>query len=214
MRALAPGGVLSVTLWNKEEPPKSVLKLYATMAAAGARSRSGRSRRFVLRRLLLPLDRDGAVQARRLHADEIAKLRKHTRDMSFDEIYSPGFSFDASQTDATLDGYVAADFRRRGRRSPRLGERRRGAATAPPTIDARAAVRQGRRQRLARHRDGRLAWHTLIAGDWPDIAKRYVFDTRALTNDAPYFAAYVKTGDLPARHSTGSNSCRTSGAIC
>src|SRR5271157_5013336 len=34
MRALAPGGVLSVTLWNKEEPPKSVLKLYATMAAA------------------------------------------------------------------------------------------------------------------------------------------------------------------------------------
>ena len=34
MRALKPGGVLSVTLWNKEEPPKSVLKLYATMAAA------------------------------------------------------------------------------------------------------------------------------------------------------------------------------------
>ncbi len=34
MRALASGGVLSVTLWNKEEPPKSVLKLYATMAAA------------------------------------------------------------------------------------------------------------------------------------------------------------------------------------
>ena len=39
MRALAPGGVLSVTLWNKEEPPKSVLKLYATMAAA---ARDGR----------------------------------------------------------------------------------------------------------------------------------------------------------------------------
>ena len=34
MRALADGGVLAVTIWNKEEPPKSVLKLYATMAAA------------------------------------------------------------------------------------------------------------------------------------------------------------------------------------
>ena len=34
MRALKDGGVLSVTLWNKEEPPKSVLKLYTTMAAA------------------------------------------------------------------------------------------------------------------------------------------------------------------------------------
>lgn len=34
MRALAPGGVLAITLWNKEEPPKSVLKLYATVAEA------------------------------------------------------------------------------------------------------------------------------------------------------------------------------------
>src|SRR6478672_4622973 len=32
MRALRDGGVLSVTMWNKEEPPKSVLKLYTTMA--------------------------------------------------------------------------------------------------------------------------------------------------------------------------------------
>ena len=44
---------------------------------------------------------------------------------------------------------------------------------------------------------GRLAWHALIAGGWPEVAPRYVFNTRALTNDAPYFAAYVKTGDLP-----------------
>ena len=44
---------------------------------------------------------------------------------------------------------------------------------------------------------GRLAWHTLVNGGWPKIADRYVFDTRKLTNDAPYFAAYVKTKDLP-----------------
>jgi hypothetical protein len=43
---------------------------------------------------------------------------------------------------------------------------------------------------------GRLAWHALISGQWPEIADRYVFNTRALTNDAPYFAAYVKTADL------------------
>ena len=44
---------------------------------------------------------------------------------------------------------------------------------------------------------GRLAWHALVNGGWPEIADRYVFDTRKLTNDAPYFAAYVKTKDLP-----------------
>ena len=63
---------------------------------------------------------------------------------------------------------------------------------------------------------GRLAWHTLVNGGWAEIAQRYVFDTRKLTNDAPYFAAYVKTKDLPQVLSTptGSNRCRTSGAIC
>ena len=44
---------------------------------------------------------------------------------------------------------------------------------------------------------GRLAWDALVKGEWPGIVKRYVFDARALTNDAPYFAAYVKTADLP-----------------
>jgi len=44
---------------------------------------------------------------------------------------------------------------------------------------------------------GRLAWHTLINGGWREVADRYVFNTRKLTNDAPYFAAYVKTKDLP-----------------
>ena len=34
-------------------------------------------------------------------------------------------------------------------------------------------------------------------GGWDDVTDRYVFDTRALTNDRPYFAAYVKTRDLP-----------------
>ena len=44
---------------------------------------------------------------------------------------------------------------------------------------------------------GQLAWHHLVHGGWDDIADRYVFDTRPLTNKRPYFAAYVKPGDLP-----------------
>ena len=44
---------------------------------------------------------------------------------------------------------------------------------------------------------GQLAWHHLVHGGWDDIAARYVFDTRPLTNNRPYFAAYVKPGDLP-----------------
>ncbi len=35
-------------------------------------------------------------------AGEIATLRKYTHDLSFDEIYSPGYFYDGSQTDRTL----------------------------------------------------------------------------------------------------------------
>jgi hypothetical protein len=44
---------------------------------------------------------------------------------------------------------------------------------------------------------GQLAWHSLVHGGWDEIADQYVFDTRMLTNKRPYFAAYVKPGDLP-----------------
>jgi spermidine synthase len=203
MRALADGGVLSVTLWNKEEPPKSVLKLYATMAAAARDvdpahladsffvSSSYLSTATVL------FKRGGFT------ADEIDKLRKHTHDMSFDEIYSPGLFYDGTQTDRTLTGYVAQIF---------SGAAGGPAAPIPTDAQANAADPTGPADPTAPSDDpsagadngvlpatvmGRLAWHSLINGEWPAIARRYVFDTRLLTNDAPYFAAYVKTADLP-----------------
>ena len=190
MRALADGGVLSVTLWNKEEPPKSVLKLYATMAAAARDvdpahmadsffvSSSYLSTATVL------FKRGGFT------AEEIDKLRKHTHDMSFDEIYSPGLFYDGTQTDRTLDGYVAQIF------SGAAG----GPAAPIPATDAQAAAdptapadptgpadATGPGDGPGANADngvlpatvmGRLAWHSLINGEWPTIAKRYVFDTR------------------------------------
>ena len=43
----------------------------------------------------------------------------------------------------------------------------------------------------------RLAWQALIHGGWQDMADRYVFDARELSNNRAYFAAYVKPQDLP-----------------
>jgi spermidine synthase len=196
MRALAPGGVLSVTLWNKEEPPKSVLKLYATMAGAAREVDPAHLANsfFVASSYLSTatvLYKKGGFTP-----EEIEKLRAHTRAMSFDEIYSPGLAYDPSQTDSTLAGYVEQIF---------------GAAAGPPAAppagggpDASTgadddAAPSGKSDDgvLPATVMGRLAWHALIAGKWPEIADRYVFNTRALTNDAPYFAAYVKTADLP-----------------
>ncbi len=209
MRALKPNGVLSVTLWNKEEPPKSILKLYATMAAA-AREAGGQdiSRKFFVASAYLSTatvlyKRDGFSDA------EIATLRKHTSAMSFDEIYSPGYQPDISQQAKLLEDYRNQIF---GSGLPQAGpgDPAPGAGPndppppdvidkpgedappgdAPPSGAAAPEV-------LPSTQLGRMAWQALVNGTWPEIARDYVFDTRILTNAQPYFAAYVKVGDLP-----------------
>ena len=198
MRALAPGGVLSVTLWNKEEPPKSVLKLYATMAAAAmaVASRTAADSFFVVSSYLSTatvLYKNGGFTP-----VELETLRKHTRAMSFDEIYSPDFPFDPTQTDPTLKGYVEQIFAGAAG-GPPLPDTAGANPTAPSDPGADGAPPSGKADDgvLPATLMGRLAWHALMTGGWPEIAKRYVFNTHALTNDSPYFAAYVKTADLP-----------------
>ena len=198
MRALAPGGVLSVTLWNKEEPPKSVLKLYATMASAAREVDPAHLANsfFVASSYLSTatvLYKNGGFTP-----DEIEKLRAHTRAMSFDEIYSPGLFYDSSQTDGTLAGYVEQIFAGAAGGPSAAEPADIADATAPTDQDA-APLASGKPDDgvLPATVMGRLAWHALVAGHWPEISQQYVFDTRALTNDAPYFAAYVKTADLP-----------------
>ena len=209
MRALADGGVLAVTMWNKEEPPKSVLKLYATMAGAG---KDVDPDHFAddfyvagsyLNTTTVLYKRGGFTP------DDLAKLSKHSKEMSFDEIYAPGMPYDTTQTDRTLKGYVDQIFGdsndaiapkdatavvadasgpKAGDPDPTAPSDDDGSDSAAPGADAGA---------LPSVVMGRLAWHALTTGTWDDVAKRYVFDEHELTNDTPYFAAYVKTKDLP-----------------
>ena len=183
IRALKDGGILSVTSWNKEEPPKSVLKLYATMAAAAREAGSTDiSREFFVTSTYLST---ATVLYKRggFDAAEIAKLRDHTRSLSFDEIYYPGAAYDESRS-----GQVLADYR-----AQLFGEAA-SAKDAPPAGADEAAPDAP--ADLPATILGRLAWTHLVAGDWDRIAQGYLFDTRALTNDRPYFAAYIKPVDL------------------
>ena len=187
MRALAPGGILSVTLWNKEEPPKSVLKLYATMAAAARASGQGDIARsfFVVSSYLST----ATVLYKRggFSAGEVATLRDHTRAMSFDEIYYPGFAYDTAQSAEVLDGYVAQIFFDAAAAAPDTAAPPAGSPDPPP----------GDRALVPATTMGQMAWHHLVHGGFDAIAARYVFDIRPLTNNRPYFAAYIRPGDLP-----------------
>ena len=146
MRALTPGGILSVTLWNKEEPPKSVLKLYATMAAAARDVATGQggdkdiaNKFYVVSSYLstatVLYKRDGFTP------EEIAKLNAHTKAMSFDEIYYPGLKVDESELPQILSDYRDQFFFSGGRaRSDRaVGE---GAERQAPAGHDRGRARR------------------------------------------------------------------------
>jgi len=220
MRALKEGGILSVTLWNKEDPPKSVLRLYATMVEAAKSGASAGGDHTNLANAFYAVStylstttvlykRGGFTPA------EIATLRETTRGLSFDEIYYPGIDFDGSGTDALLSAYHDQIF---GAASAKVAEATSGttsdASSAPvagqadPTLDNvtdSSAADAGTAETsddtapkvLPAVAMGRLAWHALIFGGWDEIARRYVFDIHPLTNDRPYFAAYEKPEDLP-----------------
>src|SRR5882757_1750218 len=187
MRALKDGGVLSVTLWNKEEPPKSVLKLYTTMAAAArAFDAPHMADSFFVASSYLStatvlFKRGGFGEA------EIETLRAHTRAMSFDEIYYKGFVNDDTQTARVLDDYHKQIFA--------TGDETESSEPTVGTTPGEAPPEQAPTAVPATTM-GQLAWHRLINGGWDEVASAYVFDTRLLTNNRPYFAAYVKPSDL------------------
>ena len=209
MRALKPGGILSVTLWNKEEPPKSVLKLYATMVAA-ARNVGGEdiAKDFYVVSSYLST---ATVLYKRggFGAEDIEKLNAHTKAMSFDTIYYPGIAVDTSDLKQILQDYHDQFFFEGTPPDPTGPATETEPNDKPPPGMTTAGV-DGKTEakdeapppstqegpRVPATVLGRLAWYHLIHGGWQKVADDYVFDTRVLTNHQPYFAAYIKVKDL------------------
>ena len=205
MRALAPGGVLSVTIWNKEEPPKSVLQ------ALSRRWRRRRARSTATRWRIRSSSPRPISRPRPCSTSAAASPPTRSRScastrtaMSFDEIYSPGFPYDGSQNRPHARTAMSRSSSPRRSQRPAVRATTTAAATDPtapadPTSrdptgpDAarrrRAARRQGGRRRAALDRDGaaRLARarQRRLARD----RQRATSSTpQKLTNDAPYFA--------------------------
>ena len=174
MAALKPSGILSITLWNKEDPPKSVPKLFATVLAAAAAEHGGKiADKFFITHVYLSTvtvlyKRDG------FSAADIAKMSEYNDDMSFEPLYYPGFKFDAARGDAVFQGYRAS------------------------YIGKPAKLKEGQKPaNLSATNLYRLMLHHMIAGRFDLVRNKYVFDTRPMTADRPYFAAYIKVLEIP-----------------
>ncbi len=219
MRALAPGGLLAVTVWDRETPPKAVLKLFSTMmAAAHALNPGDVANRFYISHTYLSTvtvlySRDGFTP------EEIARLDQHSQAMAFEVLYRPGMDYDISAADAVFQAYRDMFF----------NPERLAAANAPPAAasaeaqagqpgatgdeggggEAADSGEAGGGAAMPAEPEGddsavdittanlyRIVLHYLVAGDFERVRSQYVFDVSPLTNDRPYFAGYIKPGDL------------------
>ncbi len=193
MNALALSGILSITVWNKEDLPKAVPKFLATViAAARERDQGGVAQRFFILHTYLSTatilyKRDG------FSASEIAKLRGHADEMSFEVLYYPGIAIDLKDEAAIFAGYRATHFDVEPEEG---GEKKADQSGKEP-----AGTEDGERKKgpkLSWANLYRIMIHHFLRGDFERIAQAYVFDTRPLTNERPYFAGYIKPLDIPA----------------
>ena len=189
MRALKAGGVLSVTLWNKEEPPKSVLRLYATMVAAARNMGDDVGHSFFVISNYLSTA-TVLYQRGGLSTASVAKLRAQTRALSFDEIYSPGMPPDPTPYAGVMAAYRAQIFGR----VPSVNDASVPSEEGSDDESSAALPAAATTPSVAL---ARMAWQALLQNRWQEFAEAYVYDIHPLTNQRPYFAAYVRPRDLP-----------------
>ena len=193
MRALKAGGILAVTLWNKEEPPKSVLRLYATMVAAARDMHEADISRcfYVVSNYLSTAT--VLYQRGGFSAADVATLKARTRALSFDEIHAPGAAPETTRAEREKSAYRAQIFGR----LPSSNDASVPDANAPGSDAAGGAESGDAPAVLPSVALARAAWQALLADDWPNFAAGYVYDLHPLTNQRPYFAAYLRPADLP-----------------
>jgi SAM-dependent methyltransferase len=131
MRALKPGGILAVTIWNKEDPPKSAIRLFTTMTEAARLVDQGPiADRFYIAHTYLGtltvLYQRGAFSAA-----EIAALDAHDKAMAFDVVYAPGRAY-VGKTPADLYSRYRDNFFATSNSSPGSNPGGAAAGSAAP----------------------------------------------------------------------------------
>src|SRR5262249_2039156 len=110
MRALKPGGILAVTIWNKEDPPKSAIRLLTTMTEAARNiDDSGSAGTPIPARFYISHTYLGTLtvlyQRGAFSADEIAALDKHDKAMAFDVVYQPHTTYSGEPPEKLYSRY-------------------------------------------------------------------------------------------------------------
>ena len=169
LKCLAPSGMLSITVWDRMNPPRNVEKLLTTVAEAirGSYDESPEKRVFTFNLLLSTAT--VIVKKSDFLPGEVAALNDYCRRMSFEVGYFPGMPESTKSFDAILDGY-AQTYSAPGKSAQ---------------TDLRASDLYG----------SSIRW--IAEGRQEQLYSRYFFDIRPATDDKPYYSGYIKPRTIP-----------------
>ncbi len=194
MRALKDDGVLAITLWNKEDLPKSTPKFFATVvtAARGLDGDTAKSKFFIFHTYLSTVT--VLYKKSGFTGKELATLDEWSEDMGWEQLHAPDVQFDQTHADHIWRAYRASHFPVGNAKTTKEKE-----DPARLTVEAAGGEGQGSGGKPTPTWQNlyRLMLSYMMAGEFAEVQNRYVFDTRPLTNNRPYFAAYIKALDIP-----------------
>lgn len=190
LRSLNPNGMLSITVWNRLNPPRNVPKLLTTVTKAlemrGVKDPG--SHIFVFDYLLstatILVKNDPFTQA------DLNTLLQFCHKTSFEPCYYPGMPSPKKDFNAILKEYTDQFTPSTGTFAGSAGQG--AAATASGAGDQAAAPTE-----LIPEDMYHFTMKWLLDGKAQDLYKKYFFNIRPATDDRPYYTGYVKPSNIP-----------------
>ena len=179
-----PSGILSITVWDRVNPPRNVPKLMATIVQALREEGAPSIDRDLYSFNLLLSTATVLVKKNGFTPRDITLLNDYSRRMSFDVSYYPGMPHGTKSFDALLNAYA-------------------GLYAAPNPDSSAAAVAEGGAPVSAPEPDLRpadlyhysLEW--MLANRQKELFSKYIFDIRPATDEKPYYTGYLKPRTIP-----------------
>jgi SAM-dependent methyltransferase len=170
LACLAPKGILSITVWDRLNPPRNVPKLLSTIVEALQRTGVPNAGQRIFAFNLLLSTSTVLVKNGDFTPGEITKLRAYCGRMSFEVDYYPGIQDRPKSFDEILTGYEGI-YSSSGEKSPSVD-------LLPSDLYHFS-----------------LKW--LLGGRAEELYARYIFDIRPATDEKPYYSGYIKPAMLP-----------------
>jgi hypothetical protein len=176
--ALKDEGVLSVTVWDKLNPPRNVLKLLNTIITAMRELDMTEPEQSLYSFGLLMSTTTILVKNGAFTEGELYDLNNFVKTRSFEFLYAPGMELSLRDIDILMGTYRHFFEIKSGQDVPVESREEAAAENFTPADMYRAAI------------------PVFFAGGAKRVEDDYIFDIRPIRDSRPYYSGFLKLGNL------------------